>query len=137
MQDIERSGAVLVGARLRTLEAQLHGLSAAERQKPVAVEVHGTEWNWATDEVADIDAADSDPLVQINPAFYDKSAAPSVPQLIWICLPGLQGNVDTGYERYAGDTRDQEQRKAERRVHDAVLIRDNLDWAALEALVRR
>jgi hypothetical protein len=60
-----------------------------------------------------------------------------VPQLIWICLPGFQGNVDTGYERYAGDTRDQEQRKAERRVHDAVLIRDNLDWAALEALVRR
>jgi hypothetical protein len=137
IQDIERSAMDTVGAQLRKREAQLQALSAAERQQPVAVAVHGVEWSWGTDELLDFNDPDADPLVEINPAFYDRSAAPGVPQLIWICLPGLQGNVDKDYERYAGDRRDDEQRKAERRVHDAVLIRDNLDWAALDALVRR
>jgi len=37
---------------------------------------------------------------------------------------------------YAGDEREQEKQTAERRLADAVRIRDKLNWAALEALVK-
>jgi hypothetical protein len=74
--------------------------------------------------------------VQPNPAFYDQSIAPSVPQLLWVCLPGLQGVVDSTYQMYAGDEREQEKQTAERRLADAIRIRDKLNWTALEALVK-
>lgn len=137
IKTIENSATDAIGERIRTLQAQLDALSPGDRQKPVAVVIHGVDWDWRSDELRDFDDPDSDPLVQLNPSFYDKSIAPTVPQIIWICLPGLQGQVDKGYENYAGDTREAERAKAERRLHDAVLIRDHLDWAALEALVRR
>lgn len=137
IRDIENKGNDLVGARIRELQAQLDALSPAERQKPVAVVVHGVDWDWRTDELRDFEDPDADPLVQLNPSFYDSAVGTTVPQIIWICLPGLQGEVDKGYDNYVGDTRERERTTAERRMHDAVLIRDHLDWAALEALVRR
>jgi hypothetical protein len=53
-----------------------------------------------------------------------------------VCLPGLQGVVDSTYQMYAGDEREQEKQTAERRLADAIRIRDKLNWAALEALVK-
>lgn len=124
-------------ATLRRLQRQLDGLSAAERQQPVAVSQHGVNWDWRSDELADVGSDDSTPLVQINPAFFDKTLAADIPQIVSVCLPSIQGEVDKDYERYAGDTYTREKAAAERRLHDAVLIRDHLDWAALEALVKR
>ena len=59
-----------------------------------------------------------------------------MPQVLWVCLPGLQGVVDSTYQTYAGEEREQEKVIAERRLADAIRIRDKLNWAALEALVK-
>jgi len=74
--------------------------------------------------------------MQPNPAFYDASLSPNIPQVLWICLPGLQGVIDSTYQMYAGEEREQEKATAERRLADAIRIRNGLDWAALEALLR-
>ena len=124
------------GQRLRELQAALDAMSPAERQSPVAVIIHGVDWDFRGDGLADINDPGSSPLVQLNPAFFDRTRPATAPQIITVCLPGLQGLVDKRYEMYAGDEREQERAKAERRAHDAVLIRDRLDWAALEALVK-
>ncbi len=74
--------------------------------------------------------------MQPNPAFYDQSIPPSTPQMLWVCLPGLQGVIDSTYQMYAGDEQEQEKKTAERRLADAIRIRDKLNWPALEALVK-
>ena len=74
--------------------------------------------------------------MQPNPAFYDASLSPNLPQVLWICLPGLQGVADSTYQTYAGEEREQERATAERHLADAIRVRDKLDWAALEALVK-
>jgi hypothetical protein len=125
------------GARLRQLQAQIDALSASERQQPVAISQHGVNWDFHSDDLTDINSDDAKPLVQINPASYDKTLAADIPQIIWVCMPGLQGTLDKSFENNSGDERESEKARAERRQHDAVLIRDRLDWAALEALVKR
>jgi hypothetical protein len=125
------------GAMIRRLQTELNGLSPAERNTPVAVMQHGVDWDWRSDQLAEIDNADAVPLMQLNPAFFDKSLAPDVPQIITVCLPQISGEIDKDYERHAGDIRTRAKAEAEKRLHDALQIRDHLDWAALEALVKR
>ena len=78
------------------------------------------------------------PLVQPNAGFYDTSLGPDAPQLIWICGYHLQGLEDRGYERLAEGSDEWRQEKAynERRIRDMVRFRDQLDWSALEALLK-
>jgi hypothetical protein len=137
LKELQQGATDTMGATIQRMQSELDGLSAAERMRPVAIEQHGVNWDWHSDQLVDPSTEDAKPLVQINPAFYDKSLAPDVPQVIWVCIPGLQGLVDKSYENQAGDTYTTEKARTERRTHDATLIRDHLDWAALEALVKR
>ncbi len=114
------------------LQAKLDALSPEERKSPAYLIDHGRS-------MYTVGTKDDEGMVlpmQPNPAFYDQSISPSAPQLLWICLPGLQGVVDSTYQMYAGDEREQEKQTAERRLADAVRIRDKLNWTALEALVK-
>ncbi len=119
-------------AHIAQLQATLDGMSPEERKTPSYLIDHGrgmyTPGNKGDD--------DWFLPMQPNPAFYDQSIAPSTPQLLWMCLPGLQGVVDSTYQMYAGSEREQEKQTAERRLADAVRIRDKLNWPALEALVK-
>jgi hypothetical protein len=114
------------------LQAKLNAMSPAERAAPAMIVSHGR----GLFELADADNPDAMPLWQPNPSFYDTTLAPEVPQLIWVCIPGLQGLEDTSYQNQAGDTRDQVKAQTQRKTRDAVHIRDGLDWAALEGMVR-
>jgi hypothetical protein len=122
------------GKRIQDLESMLRGLSPADRTAPVAV--HGASWDGHSDALAGIDDPDSTPLVQLNPAFFDRSRPATAPQIITVCIPGLQGLENTAYDRLAGSEREHERAMLERRTRDAVLIRDRLDWPAIEALVK-
>jgi len=131
-QDIVKQGREGEAANIAQLQAKLDALSPEERKSPAYLVDHGRG-------MYTLGAKDDEGVmlpVQPNPAFYDQSIAPSVPQLLWVCLPGLQGVVDSTYQMYAGDEREQEKQTAERRLADAVRIRDKLNWAALEALVK-
>jgi hypothetical protein len=98
---------------------------------------HGPTLDLRTDEENDGSDAGASPLMELNPAVYDRSLPPSVPQVIMVCLPGLQGLANKASDLMAeGPERNAEQRRLAARVRDAVRIRDQLDWAALEALVR-
>jgi hypothetical protein len=137
LADIIREGTIETGKHLTDLQSTLDHLSPAERQAPVAMSVHGVVWDTHHgDALADIDDPDSAPLVEINPAFFDRSRPAMAPQVITMCIPGLQGLEDKSYERYVGDERDRERAQLEQRTRDAVRIRDQLDWAALEAMVK-
>lgn len=114
------------------MQAKLDALSPEERKSPAYLIDHGRS-------MYTLGNKDDEGMVlpmQPNPAFYDQSISPSVPQLLWFCLPGLQGVVDSTYQMYAGDEREQEKRTAERRLADAIRIRDKLNWTALEGLVK-
>ena len=124
------------GAGLQQMQAKLDGMSPADRQKPVAVVIHHGDWEYNTDELIDINDPDGSPLVQLNSAFFDQARPVTAAQIITVCLPGIQGLENKDYDRYAGPEREEERAKLERRTRDAVLIRDRLDWAALEALVK-
>lgn len=131
-QEIVKQGREGEAANIAQLQEKLAALSPAERKSPAYLIDHGRSMYM-------VGTKDDESMVlpmQPNPAFYDPSISPSVPQLLWVCLPGLQGVVDSTYQMYAGDEREQEKQTAERRVADAVRIRDKLNWAALEALVK-
>lgn len=137
MQQAVASANTRIGERLQQLQAELDGLSGAERTQPMAVFDQG-RWDPVRTDVMDINDPESSPLVELNPAFYDRSVPADVPQLIWACIPHIDGAVDTSYERLAEGSEHRQQEKAmnERMARDAVRIRDGIDWAALEALVR-
>ena len=131
-QEIVKEGREGEAANIAQLQAKLDALSPEERKSPAYLIDHGRG-------MYTLGTKDDDDVmlpVQPNPAFYDQSIAPSVPQLLWVCLPGLQGVVDSTYQMYAGDEREQEKQTAERRLADAIRIRDKLNWTALEALVK-
>jgi hypothetical protein len=132
LQEIVKEGREGEAANIAQLQARLDALSPEERKSPAYLIDQGRS-------MYTLGTKDDEGVVlpvQPNPAFYDQSIAPSVPQLLWVCLPGLQGVVDSTYQMYAGDEREQEKQTAERRLADAIRIRDKLNWAALEALVK-
>ena len=134
--NLVRQAQVDAGKRIRDLQSTLRGLSPAERAAPASVTTRGGDLTWRADDLARADDPDSSPLVQLNPAFFDRSRSATAPQIITVCVPGLQGREDTSYDRLAGDERERERVMLERRTRDAVLIRDHLDWSALEALLK-
>jgi hypothetical protein len=131
-QEIIEDGRQQQDAGIAQMQAKLDALSPEERKSPAYLIDHGRS-------IYTLGTKDDESMVlpmQPNPAFYDQSISPSVPQLLWFCLPGLQGVVDSTYQMYAGNEREEEKRTAERRLADAMRIRDKLNWAALEALVK-
>lgn len=136
MTAIINQGVVGEGQRIAEFKAKLDALSPADRQAPVAVTMHQFRWNYQADGLADIADTAQAPLVQLNPAFFDKSRSEMAAQIVTVCIPGLQGLANMAYDRLAGPERDDERRMLEQRTRDAVRIRDHLDWGALEALVK-
>lgn len=134
--ELVRRAPIEEGKHLQELQAKLDAMSAADRRVPVAVIIHGPSWDFHSDELYDINDPESSPLVQLNPAFFDRSRPVTAPQIITVCIPGIQGLENKSYEMYAGDEREQDRVKLEHRTRDVVQIRDHLDWAALEALVK-
>lgn len=121
IRELARQGSAGEGTMIAAIQAQLNALSPAERKAPAAILEQGA----AGDKLGKASDPESQPLVQINPAFFDKTLAVDVPQLVTVCLPGLQAGVEI--KRWEWN---------DQRAHDAALIRDHLDWAALEALVK-
>jgi hypothetical protein len=117
-------------------QASLDGLSEGERNAPARVVEEGADDFRLARSGDDPDAIE--PLMQLSSAFYDRGAAVDAPQLIWICAYHLQGLPDRSYDRLADGSASWREEKAwnERRVRDVGRIRDQLDWAALEALLR-
>jgi len=102
-------------------EAELARMSPEDRAAPAAVRHNGGD----DSTLVSPDEPDGIPLVTINPAFFDHSLSASRAQVIIVNLPFLQSDVKP--ER----TPDEPARRAH-----AEKIRDQLDWAALEAMVK-
>ena len=136
--DVVRRGVEGEGQGIANYQAKLDALSPEERRAPVAVITHHGTWSYRDDELADINDPESSPLVQLNPTFFDRTRPATAPQIVTVCIPGIQGLENKAYERLAeGSERDQERRSLEQQTRDAVRIRDHLDWAALEAMVKQ
>lgn len=115
------------------IQAQLDALSPSEKKSPAYLIGEGRD----SYKLGTKDDEDAILAMQPNAASYDASLPASQPQVLWICIHGLQGVVDSSeYDNYAGDSREQSKQTSELRVADGVKIRDKLDWAALEALVK-
>lgn len=107
-------------------ELRLAALPPAERRRQAAI-VHGFDGDSLTD-VKDPTAL---PLEQFNVSFFDKATPPYVPQVISVGMPGLQaGFMPYGY----GDGSNEAN---QRLVALGTRLRDQIDWAALEGLLRR
>jgi hypothetical protein len=122
IKDIEQQGTVGEGQHIAALQSQLNAMSAPERKSPAAVLEQGVDG----DKLTSMSDAEALPLVQLNSAFFDKTLAADVPQLVTVCVPGLQADVPVTKTEWN-----------DQRARDVALIRDHLDWAALEALVKR
>ena len=129
IKQIERQGEVGEGANIAALQAQLAALSPAEHNAPAAIEQLGVDGERLTG----VDNTASLPLVELNPAFFDGSLPPDTPQIVTVCLPGIQPQGEI--ERWESMQTDRSE-WSDRRARDAARIRDQLDWAALEALVK-
>ena len=114
-------GAVDIGLTIKKLQTQLDAMSPAERKRPAFI----VELGGGQSRLAGSDDSDTTPLVQVNVAAYDKRLAPEVPQVISVCIPGLQA----GYPK-------EDRNWTPQRARDAQLIRDGLNWTALEAMVK-
>lgn len=128
IQEIIRQGNETVGAAVRDLEHQLSSLSSDERREPVSIHLGGPfgDWDFEHAELASSSDEDAWPVMEWNPSFFDRTLPPGVPQVIWVCLPGLQDGVPPlNYNWNA------------QRARDAARLRDQLDWAALERMVQR
>lgn len=128
MKQIEHEGEAIEGANLASLQAQLDGLSAAQRAAPTSLELRR-----GSDRLTETDDPSSSPLVQLNSGFFDKTLPPETPQVVTVCLPGLQASSEI--EKWEAMTTAREE-WSDRRARDAARIRDQLDWASLEALVK-
>jgi hypothetical protein len=128
-QQFIRQGNEMLGGQIRGLEDQLASLSADERQQPVSV--HGyqifADVDFKRAELANADDPDATGVVQWNPAFFDHALPPDVPQIIWVCLPGLQEGVPPLHDQTSWDAQ---------RARIAGQLRDQIDWAGLEQMVR-
>jgi hypothetical protein len=115
-----------LGVQTNTLKAQLAAMPPAERRRQAAVELNGVDG----ESLADVDSTDALPLVQLNPRWFDTTLPATTPQLISVELMGIQkGVVPFGYDESDDATT--------RRMALGVRLRDQLDWAAIESLVRR
>lgn len=110
-----------VGEALKKVQAELDALSPAERRGPAYIVDLGMNQT----RLANSDDSDQVLLVQVNVAAYDKTLAPTVPQVVSVCLPGLQPDFPVPGGNWSAQW-----------ARDAVRIRDGLDWAALEAMVK-
>jgi hypothetical protein len=135
MNDIVAEGRAGEAHNVAQQQAQLDALSPAERRSPVAVVAEGRHVFQIAQSMEDTTAL---PLMQPNASFYDTSLGPDAAQLIWICGYHLQGLEDRGYERLAEGSDSWRQEKAynERRIRDIARFRDQLDWNALDALLK-
>jgi hypothetical protein len=105
-------------------EARLDAMSASERAQPATI-TWGAGGNWKTAELVPADRDGAVPLVSPNPAIYDGKLPPARVQVLTVFLPFVQRGMKP--PRLEEDSL--------RRAH-AEAIRDGLDWAALEAMVR-
>ena len=134
-QDIVQKGREGEAQAVADQQGQLNALSPAERRSPVALIAEGRHEFHIAESLGDTTAL---PLMQPNASFYDASLGPDAAQLIWVCGYHLQGLEDRGYERLAEGSDSWRQEKAfnERRIRDMVRFRDQLDWSALDALLK-
>ena len=102
-------------------EAEIARMSATDRGAPAAVRHNGP----SDSTLVSPDDTDALPLVTINPAFFDRSLPPSKAQVIIVNLPFLQPGVKP----------DRTPDEPARRAHGEK-IRDQLDWASLESMVK-
>ncbi len=107
----------MIAARQATLDA----MSPSERAAPAAIRHN---------DIADSTlAAPGDPdavrLITLNPAFFDRTLPASKAQIIIVDLPFVQSGIAPAHSPD----------EPERRAHGE-RIRDHLDWAALETMVR-
>ena len=102
-------------------QAALDAMSANERASPAVVRHNGP----GDSTLVSPDDADAVPLVTTNPAFFDRALPASRAQVIIVNLPFLQHGVPPQ------GTPDEPARRAH-----GEKIRDQLDWAALEQMVR-
>jgi len=135
LNDIVKQGRAGEAEKIRQLHDQLDAMSPTERRSPAILSPLGR----GMFRLARAEDEDSLPLMQPNPAFFDRSLAPEVPQVIWVCIDGLQGFPDKRtYEHHAegSEEYDRDKKHAERVARDVSKIRDGLDWSALEALIK-
>ena len=116
---VRQLGDSLATQQIRDVEAQLAAMPPEERREQAAVLNNDQLLPSSLSE----DGAMG--LMQPNPAFFDRSLAPEVPQLIVVVLPGLQGDVEPSAIPLNAQ-----------RARDVARIKAQLDWAALEAMVR-
>jgi hypothetical protein len=102
-------------------QAELDAMSVKDRAAPAAVRHNGP----GDSTLVSPDDADASPLVTLNPAFFDHSLPASRAQVIIVNLPFLQQGVPPQ------GTPDEPARRAH-----GEKIRDQLDWAALEQMVK-
>lgn len=135
MQSLVEQGRAGEADRVAQKQAELDALSPAERRSPVALIAHGRQEFSVAESLEDTTAL---PLMQPNAAFYDASLGADAVQLLWLCGYHFQGLEDRGYERLAegSDSWRQEKAMNERRIRDMVRFRDQLDWSALDALLK-
>lgn len=102
-------------------QAELEAMSAKDRAAPAAVRHNGP----SDSTLVSPDDAEALPLVTTNPAFFDRSLPPNRAQVVVVNLPFLQQGVAPQ------GTPDEPARRAH-----GEKIRDQLDWAALEQMVK-
>lgn len=121
---VRASANAQVGEAIQKVQEELDAMSAAERKRQAYVVDLGVgQTRLAND--ADPES-ETTPLVQINPAAYNKALGLDVPQVVSVCLPGLQSDFQRNDQHW--DTR---------RGKMMAAVRDGFDWAALEGLVKR
>ena len=116
---VERMGDSLEAARIADVEAQIAAMSPAVRRRQAAV------FNEGQLMPSDVDDADAFPLVQPNSSFFKADRPAGRATLIVVVLPGLQPEIAPPHD----EMNDQ-------RLRDVARIVAQLDWAALEAMVR-
>jgi hypothetical protein len=110
-----------LGQAIQKVRDQLDAMTPAERTDPALIVDLGV----GQTRLANDDDSDTTPLMQINPAAYNRALGLDVPQVVSVCLPGLQ----SGFDR-------EDRNWTPRMARLTAGIRDGFDWAALEGLVK-
>ena len=108
-----------IGAQAAALEAQIAAMSPADRAKQASVLNEGDLMP------ADASSDDALSLMQPNTALFAGRGAPERAHTVVVAIPGLQPEIPT--RRYEMN---------EQRQRDVVRIKAQLDWTALEGMVR-
>ena len=116
-----------MNSQVRALQALLAAMPASERRRQAAAYVDAR----SGERLSDVDSVDTFPLVQLNARFFDNSLQPTVPQVVGVSMPDLQPGIPPS--GFGDGTRDESKRVAALGAR----LRDQLDWTALEALVRK